>query len=83
LLLAAPPFRADEGALKELKDTFGYGEGFLTVCLAYCNNDAQQVTLILHLNWQALLAQKAQDAYIQIYALQLLQHVVSEQDQRM
>ena len=42
-LHAAPPFHADEGALKELRETFGYGEGFLTICLAYCNNDAQQV----------------------------------------
>ena len=42
-MYAAPPFHADQGALKELRETFGYGEGFLTICLAYCNNDAQQV----------------------------------------
>ena len=40
---AASAFHADEKALKELQDTFGYGQGFLTVCLAYCGNDAQQV----------------------------------------
>ena len=40
---AAPAFHADEKALKELQDTFGYGQGFLSVCLAYCGNDAQQV----------------------------------------
>lgn len=43
---ALPAFYADEKALKELKETFGYGEGFLTACLAYCNNDAQQVLLL-------------------------------------
>ena len=40
---AAPAFHADEKALKELQDTFEYGQGFLSVCLAYCGNDAQQV----------------------------------------
>lgn len=42
-LHAAPSFHADEGALKELRETFGYGEGFLTFSLAYCNNDAEEV----------------------------------------
>ncbi|CAK0741433.1 hypothetical protein CVIRNUC_001324 [Coccomyxa viridis] len=43
----APAFHADEKALKELQDTFGYGQGFLSVCLAYCGNDAQQVADML------------------------------------
>ncbi|CAL5223601.1 g6140 [Coccomyxa viridis] len=42
-----PSFHADEGALKELRETFGYGEGFLTFSLAYCNNDAEEAANML------------------------------------